>query len=333
MQVTWEKIVASIKSRHQLALQRNVLSYGVCLLIAIALWFLNALNKTYVTEITYPVKYTDFPKGKLLVSELPEEMTLEIKAHGFALLRYKINTAFQPIIFNVNAYSNGIIEKEDLLSFTVNMAEVKDRISSQLTQDIELLNIKPATLSFEFSRFKTKTLPVIPRLNYTLQRQHILKDDVRLTPSAIEVSGPASIIDTLRALYTQPVEYKNLSKDIDRTLRLEGIEDLQTEVREVRLQIGVERYTESHKTVRVEIRNLPGDLRMRLFPSSIDVTFGVGLSQYDAVTDTSFQFYVDYNEVAKSPNSLTVHRGKSPRHIKDFKFSPEAVEYLIEKNK
>ena len=207
MQSIKTKIISYIRQHRKIPLQQNVATYGVCLVIATALWFLNALNKTYVTEISYPVKYTDFPKGKLLVSELPEEMTLEIKAHGFALLRYKISTAFQPIVFNVNSYSNGVIEKNDLLSFTVTTAEVKERINSQLNQDIELLNIKPESVTFEFSRFQTKTVPVIPQVTYTLKHQYILRKDITVTPDSLRIEGPASIVDTLRAIYTKPVKY------------------------------------------------------------------------------------------------------------------------------
>lgn len=97
------KIFSYFGASHELHIKRNVVTYGICVIIATVLWFLNALNKEYTTEITYPIKYTDFPKGKLLVSEPPKEMTLAIKAHGFALLRYSISTSFLPIVLNVNS--------------------------------------------------------------------------------------------------------------------------------------------------------------------------------------------------------------------------------------
>lgn len=76
------KILGYFGASHELHIKRNVVTYGICVIIATVLWFLNALNKEYTTEITYPIKYTELPKGKLLVSEPPKEMTLAIKAHG-----------------------------------------------------------------------------------------------------------------------------------------------------------------------------------------------------------------------------------------------------------
>ena len=83
------KILGYFGSSQELHIKRNVITYGVCVIIATVLWFLNALNKEYTTEISYPIKYTELPKGKLLVSEPPKEMTLTIKAHGFAPLQHQ----------------------------------------------------------------------------------------------------------------------------------------------------------------------------------------------------------------------------------------------------
>ena len=79
------------------------------------------------------------------------------------------------------------------------------------------------------------------------------------------------------------------------------------------------------------VKNLPDSLLIRLFPHSIDVTFDVGLSRYEVVSDTSFSFYVDYNQIKTNPASLKIEIERSPRHIKDLVFTPETVEYLIER--
>lgn len=53
----------------------------------------------------------------------------------------------------------------------------------------------------------------------------------------------------------------------------------------------------------------PADsLLIRLFPHSIDVTFDVGLSRYEVVSDTSFSFYVDYNQIKTNPGYIEGNR-------------------------
>ena len=53
------KILGYFGASHELHIKRNVVTYGICVIIATVLWFLNALNKEYTTEITYPIKYTE----------------------------------------------------------------------------------------------------------------------------------------------------------------------------------------------------------------------------------------------------------------------------------
>ena len=323
------KILGYFGASHELHIKRNVVTYGICVIIATVLWFLNALNKEYTTEITYPIKYTELPKGKLLVSEPPKEMTLTIKAHGFALLRYSISTSFLPIVLNVNS----LLDKKDLLEYTINTSEIKDRISTQLNTDIQLISIKPESITLKFSRFESKRVPVIPRVEYTLKRQYMLKNDISVTPNHVDISGPASILDTIKAVYTTPISLKNLSKEVNKTVSFEEIYGTQINENNAKVKIEVERFTESKKTVPLVVKNLPDSLLIRLFPHSIDVTFDVGLSRYEVVSDTSFSFYVDYNQIKNNPAFLKIQIERSPRHIKDLVFTPETVEYLIEKKK
>ncbi|WP_294140730.1 YbbR-like domain-containing protein [uncultured Sanguibacteroides sp.] len=319
------------KERKHLHLKRNIITYGVCLIIATVLWFLNTLNKEYVTQITYPIRYTDMPKGKLLVSELPQEMTLEIRAHGFALLRYKIGTSFLPIVFNVNSYSNGVLDKKDILDYTLNTTDIKDRIAAQLNSDIKLLNITPETIQFQFSKFESKVVPVQPRVEYSLKKQYMLKNPISVQPDKLTISGPASVIDTIRYVRTLPVRLKDLSKDITKNVSFEEIHGVQLGDDNAKILIEVERFTESKKNVTLTVKNLPDSLQMRLFPSIIDVTFDVGLSRYDQVTDTSFRFSVNYDQITKGTTTLNVTLEKYPPYIQNLSFSPERVEFLIEK--
>ena len=104
------KITERLKAL-QFHIDRNIISYGICVVIASILWFLNALNKEYTSKITYPVKYTDFPQGKFLVSDPPQNISLEVKANGFTLLAYRLRTSFRPIVVNINSYSKHSLEK------------------------------------------------------------------------------------------------------------------------------------------------------------------------------------------------------------------------------
>lgn len=315
--------------KHNVHIDRNILRYGICVIIATILWFLNALNKDYTAEVTYPVKYVNFPKGKHLVSELPKTIMLEVNAKGFALLGYKVSTSFLPITFDVNSYCKHQLEKNNVLEYTINTAEIQDKISSQLSTDIKLLNIRPETINFEFSRAVMKKLPVRPVVDYTLRKQYILKNAPKATPDSLVVSGPASIIDTIRSIPTQKIKFKEVDEIVVKTTKTAKIPGLNLEEMDIKVELVPERSTEAKKTIGVRTLNLPDSLAIKLFPDQIQVTYDVGLSRYDRITEADFVFTVDYEQI-NGNSYLTVKAERVPAFIQNLVFSPQKVEYILE---
>lgn len=306
--------------------KQHLISFGVCLVAATLLWYLNALNKEYQTEISYPVRYLDLPKDKMLVGELPRQMTLEFRAHGFVLLRHKISANSLPIVINVNT---DILGERDILKRSILTNQLRYKIQSQFT-GMQLLDIKPDTLHFEFSRYLSKMVPVIPQVNYTLKRQFILKEEIAVNPPETVVTGPAELIDTITAVYTRPIQLRELAKDVDRKVALSRTKGVETDISEATVSIRLEKHTGVKLSVPVVVRNLPDQYKIRLFPPHIEVSFDVGLSRYDAMRDTSFIFSVDYSQIGQQSASLPVKLEKQPPFIRHLTYTPERVEYLLE---
>ncbi|MDR1273970.1 MAG: YbbR-like domain-containing protein [Odoribacteraceae bacterium] len=315
-------------TRQRALIKNKAVTYGVCLAIATILWFLNALNKEYITDITYPVKYNDLPKGKMLVSDVPREIKLEVKAHGFALLRHELTTSFLPIVFHVHG---DVLQGRDVLERNVGADEIKARISAQFNSDIQLLHVTPESILFKFSLLKSKKVPVVTDVRYTLRQQHVLKKELTITPDSVTVEGPAAVVDTLRAVRAKPVTLDNLAKSVSRDLDLVEVPGIRPSVDEVRLAIEVEQSTEAKKSIPLLVRDLPAHLNLRLFPPVVEVTYNVGLSRYDRVLDSHFVLSVDYRQVTGAPNALAVKVEKCPPFIENLTLSPGQVEYLIER--
>lgn len=315
--------------KSNLRIDRNIITYLICVVIATILWFLNALNKDYSAVISYPVKYVNLPQGKHLISDLPSTLSLEVRAKGFALLGHRISTSFLPITFNVNTYSNHLLEKDEVFEYTLNTNEIKDKIGNQLNTEIKLLDITPATIEFKFAQSVEKKVAVRPVVNYTLKRQYIL-NQITATPDSVLVSGPATIIDTLRYISTKSLRLKDLGKSVTKEVELTPLRGCTVDDATVKLDLQVEQFTETKKTIRLQARHVPGSFYLRLFPDNVNITYDVGLSNYEKITNQDFEFYVDYDQT-QSSSYLDVKVGKTPAFIKNLVFSPQKVEYIIER--
>lgn len=318
--------LAKLKGIH---LNRNIINYLICVIIASILWLLTILNKEYSAEITYPVKYVNFPAGKYPITKLPSQLLLEVNAKGFTLLGHKIRTSFLPITFNVSNYTGHLKKEGDIFEYILQTNDIKDKISSQLSNDIKLNSISPEEIIFKFATIKSKKIALRPDIDYSLKRQYILNAIV-LQPDSILVSGPAPILDTLSYAETLPVKFKDLKKTTTRSVELKPIPDCTLEEKDIDIKLEVEQFTEAKRTLPITAKQIPDSMNIRLFPSSVNISYEIGLSKYDKITDKDFTFTVIYPKDTRA-SYLEVKPTKVPTFVKNLTYTPQKVEYILEK--
>lgn len=166
-------------------------------------------------------------------------------------------------------------------------------------------------------------------MDYKLKRQYIL-NQIKLDPDSVTVSGPANIIDKLPNVPTEMWTVKDLSRTTSKTLKLADVEYCHLNLNSTKVTLEVEQFTESRRTIAITPQLVPDSINMRLFPSTLNISYDVGLSKYDQVSDNDFLFAVDYPQNADTAY-LEVKVVKAPAFIKDLKFTPQKVEFLLEK--
>jgi YbbR domain-containing protein len=322
-------LICEIRKLRNVRLNKNIITYFICVTIASILWFLNALNKDYSAEISYPIKYINLPEGKYLVTRLPSRLLLDVKAKGFALLGHKIRTSFLPITFNLESYHNRLTKKEHIFEYTLRLNDMKDKISNQLNTEIKLLSTHPSEIIFRFAEAQNKKVAIQPQVDYTLKRQYIL-NQITVNPDSITVSGPAPILDTLQYVRTAKWKVKELNKTLRHTMELLPLPNCQYSQTTAELTLEAEQFTEVKKTIPITPYGVPGNMNIRLFPAVVNISYETGLSKYDQVTDHDFVFYVDYPTDTEI-SYLEVKTGKVPDFIKNLTYTPQKVEYILEK--
>lgn len=323
------KISAFIKI-DKLKDDKQVVVFLVCLFIATALWFLNALSKDYSTTISYPVKYVGAPPNQFLANEPPTKLELKVDAHGFTLLRHKLNLSFSPIVLNL---SNITRDVEPIGGFyTISTNSLLRRISSQVSNEITISEVQPEIIRIFLDSLKTKSVPVKADIELDFKPQFNLKNPVSVVPENIRITGPATIIDTLNFLKTEYKLYDKLDGAIERSVSVEHPENVTLSPEKVVVKIDVEKFTEKELKVPVRIKNKPENVNVKLFPSEIKLSFLVGLSDFEDITAADFNVAVDYNSITPESRNMEVSIESKPSFIQLLRFAPETVEYLIETN-
>lgn len=322
------KFLAQLKSYISSDIKnQNIISFAVCLLIASSLWFLNALNKEYTIEVSYPIKYTNMPKDKMLTSPPPSSFKLQVNAGGFAILRQKTSMAFTPLVINYKTIISLMNTTEkDRINIPTKLLE--NKLKSQISPELHINSISPDSISFHFEPLIQKRIQIKPNITYSLAKQHFNSSKISFKPDSIDVFGPHSIIDTLHAIYTEEQHYNKLNQSIKRNINLQYIKNLQYSPQRVIMDLAIEEFTEKIINIPIEVVNCPSNLNVKIFPDRVKVRFLVSLSNYAAISSKDFKFMVDYNDT-KGKDILEIKMLYSPDFIYGISNSPTHVEYLI----
>ncbi len=316
--------------RKKITLNRRVLVFFFFLLLSVLFWFLTAMNQEYEASISYPVRYMRFPEKKVLVNDIPDKLELSVIAGGYTLLRYQLQSRIDPIIFDVNSFSlNTVLGDPSTLYILTSYA--KDRIAKQLSE-IEILNISPDSLFFQFADKASKKVPVEPDINISFEKQYMQVGPYLVEPDSVTISGPETFIDTIEVVATEAVIMSDANRSFDMELEMQPLHKVEFDPFEVWIQVPIEKFTEASVKVRIEVINMPESLLLRPFPPAVTISCQIGLSAYETLNEHLFRAVIDYAEVGNMlGNKLQVQIIKMPVYIQSVNFTPKSVEYIVER--
>lgn len=309
---------------------RRILIFALCLFLATALWFLDALSKDYTTTVSYPVKYVNPPQNMFLTSNPPAKFQLKVNAHGFSLLRHKLSLSSSPVILDLTT----IRQEEDGFGniVTVRTQNLISRISEQVSGEITITDIAPKVLTLIYDSLESKTVPVEANIKTDFKSQFFQKGPATFSPESVQISGPSSVLDTLQSLKTEFAEIKGIDSDVEKSLKIiqpENI-DIPNKMLKTTIRIPVERFTEKKISIPVHVKNKPEGTSIKLFPAEVEISFLVGMSVYEDITASDFRAYVDYNQADYDTETLEINVESKSLYIQKLRISPQAVEFLIE---
>lgn len=311
---------------------KNVGVFLIFLILSTIFWLLNELEDVYVSNISYPVKYTDPPKEKVFVGDLHSQLDLKIEGTGFNLLEYRIGKQLMPIEFSVNSYDLNTIGEGQEEKYYILTNSIRSSLAQQLSSDLNILDISPDTLFFQFAKETQKKLPVVSTIDYSFDKQLMLKGDISIEPDSVTVIGPTKILDTISEIKTEHKKLEGITQTTFITVPLKKHHSqLQYSVKTVNITIPVEQFTEGEMRKELVVKNLPDSVVLRTFPRTIRITYLVGLSNYENLIPELFKATVDYKDIEKDSDKIPVKIEKTPDYLKSYSYNPHKVDYIIEK--
>lgn len=315
------------KSKKRLKTNLKLRVFLVFFSLSVVLWLLINLSKSYTSDVEFEVKYINLPIDKVLQSKPIDKLEASVVSTGFNLLRYKINSKEVLIDLKNVAYKSGT-------TFYYLPNKHLSDLKAQLNVDTKIDRIKQDTIFLNLGINISKRIPVklVSDIQYKLG--YNLIDEIYLTPDSVNIIGPKAQLDTIHAINTKQLVLTDVSEVIQQNIELQLpiSEQVATSDLMVKVSAKVDKFTEGSFTVPFTVINIPSNYSVTTFPSEIEVTYIVALSNFSKITEESFVIECDFEHAIKNElNYLIPVLKQTPTLVSSYKITPNKIDFLIEK--
>jgi len=268
--------------------REKVIAFSVALFFAFCLWMIVNLNRDFTVTVQVPIQLSAISDDMIVSSEVPSTVSVNLSGEGWKLIPIYRN----PPGITLNAETRQVNLRE----------QIRNQVGA--FSDLNILQVEPSQLELETERKATKRVPVANRVDITYRDQFGLLSEPVMVPDSVTVTGAESVLAGLDEWETEETELSNISRSIERNIRLKsGPSGITVDPQTVTLIAEVAEFTEAEQRVPIRTRNLPSGRAVSYNPSSITIRFDVPIDQYSNIQDMRlFNAYVDY-EVIEADDS------------------------------
>jgi hypothetical protein len=287
------------------------------------------LSKKYVEVVKIPLVYVNFPENSVIVSNRPDELMVKTQRIGYALVFSKTHHILDTLFVDGN-YMQEVAKNNHKTNYIL----VKPLLKQLMKQNEDIVqDMMYDTLFFKFEPKVSKTLAIASKVNFSIADNHIQNGKIKLRPMSIKVSGPKSVMDTMKMIYAKTLDLGVLDESVSKGIFIPLSNDHRFELspKSAIVNIEVDKMTEYEIELPVSKLNVPKNLKLRLFPETVKITYLLGLTNFKNIQPNQFSVYVDYLDVSDESNKLTVKIAKQPESVVISKIKPSKVEFIIKK--
>lgn len=294
------------------------------LALSTTFWIFQTLNETYEEEIRIPLELQNVPKNVVVTTSFPSNLQVTLKDKGIVLLAYQYTRKFKSVVINFHTYANstGIINLQS--------SELLKQVSSQLLSSTQLLSIKPETLRLYYNYGEYKRVPVVLTGSVKAARLYTIAA-TQLSADSVTVYAQKEQLDTITAAYINPLNLHNLNDTTRIKADFTKVAGVKFVPSYVNITFYLDRLVEKNVQVPVQQVNFPASKQLRTFPTTVNVSFQVGMGLYRNITSENFILVVNYEDLLKNKtNRCHLSLKTIPTGVSHVRITPQDVEYVIE---
>lgn len=306
---------------------KNTLVFLGFVALASGFWALQYIHQVFEFEVPIKVSYIHIPLGITLSDKLPQEIALHVQDKGSVYLNYMFKKRKQSLFITIDLGALPLYKT----SYVIDRMELYSLIEGKLFTSTQIKSSSPDKIEVNYSPLAQKELPITICGTISPAFGYLFSDSIRIEPAHVVAYGEKDALDTLQEIQTVTMDYKDVDKNWTIYANLQAPEGIHLTVDRVKLNVTAEEYTEKTFDLPVICYNIPSNLKVHFFPSTVELDVKVGLSKYSQLSKSNFEIAVNYNDLKEKNTanySLTLTR--KPIGLESYRIAPDVIEFLIE---
>lgn len=312
--------------RHVSQSTRDLFVFLFFVFISASFWCVQELEDDFTTDIILPLKLTNVPEGVLITTPLPQSTTLTLHGKGVDLLPFLLKARLDTLDI---AYSVSVANRPTG-RIDITLSQLQQILKGRLPNNVTIQSISTDTLAYYYNQGLHKRLPVLLSGTIEPDQQYAITR-IAIFPDSVDVYAPHAMLDTMNAIYTNPVNLTQLNKSTRVKVSLTSQSGMKARPDSVTMRADVDILTRQSISVQVSGLNFPADKTLRTFPSVVRVNYLATDEQQQKIDPSQFVVGITYEEL------LNVSTGKfrprltgKPEQVSGTLIDPVEVDFLIE---
>jgi hypothetical protein len=277
--------------------KKNWKAVVLCIFAATVFWFFNALNKSYSTNINFPVTF-DYDQDRYIPTKsLPENVRMNVTGSGWDLFKRSLGFKVPPLVVPLEKPAD--VRKIVGTTLPAIFAGQLERLKINfIITDTVRVHIK--------EKIRKKFTVKIDAVQQYLHPDFGLVDKPAVRPDTVWLEGPSDVINALPEPLLLSLPQINIRKDFN-----ENIEPLPEPNRLITLQpqkvnvsLNVEKFVQVEKQIKLTIVNIPSRLKQGNVFKEISCTYRLPVSTSRTFTGSSLEAVIDLNNKPKGTHKL-----------------------------
>ncbi|ALI98868.1 YbbR-like domain-containing protein [Rufibacter tibetensis] len=294
----------------------------LCFLTAGTFWLLNALNKSYTAQVSYPIEFKYDPAALVPVKPLPEEVVINVTGKGWKLLR-------KNLLFNVKPAELTI---RNLSAVKQLPGQALRPAISNVLDGLNLNFVVTDTISFDFDRLVTRKFQLaIDTTQVKVAPGYVFKGPVKVRPDSVTFTGPELILNQFPNPFLLALPSQSLTGPFKAEVPLayDFTSLVKADVSEAEVQFGVIAFEKKELLVQPVLQNFPVGYRLLLVNGPVVVQYAYLPQNRDLIQPELFQVALDFQKFNPADSTIVPTVLQRPPHLKQVAVVPGKVKISL----